>query len=731
MYVNSGFQALINIVNEEYSNHFLLLFTRESTETITNRYITITAVAVFLGIFAAVVINMLIFNDMLFFFVLILTFLPLQIGIYIGKYPSLLSLLMLFFSYFSILFLKRSGHFLFAHPDKKEAHYTEKVKKNSRLVSDRSNSRNMLELCCFALIIALFFSLFGSATVSRSSLDSVSSGPMKSKVDSYVKVFVQNGFAGFYNRYQATGGISNGRLGGMGSVRPDYQTDLTLTFVPYAYETVYLKAYTGSSWLESYNPQTAYISSNAQVEKELSTSSDDYSQFAAFAESHTLLQMMQKNIVPSMSAQMIIRNEGAAVDHLYLPYYSIEEIDSSYSTSNKYVDGVLPVNASMKVGFVPYSPSQTDLDDRSQSDYLSYDNSNEKLFSAYQQECYDNYLDIPDDIRSEISSYHEKIGTGNSLADQIFKIRAFLTSEYDYSLTPGATPKDEDFVTYFLGTQKRGYCAHFASAATLLLRSYGIPARYVEGYAVTSSEIASRAVESENDPDAFFQGENVLGSQPVVEVEVSDGDAHAWVEVFVDGFGWIPVEVTPATDEEEEVSNYSDFLSALSTLFGAGGNPDSSQTSNASDATSPDISLNQNLSLSSPVVAVFCLLLLLALLFPVCLRFWKRVNAHRRLLSAYKNGSYAPLISHSYRIMLCKLKHTYPAAGLILPADVARLLSTLSVDDADRKYIAILKKYQPSDFVSFMELCEKACYSSESITKEEADSVLGFLRMFS
>ena len=55
---------------------------------------------------------------------------------------------------------------------------------------------------------------------------------LKEFTDPYVKIFVQNGLSGFFNRYHATGGLSNGRLGGISSIRPDYQTDLIVTFVP-------------------------------------------------------------------------------------------------------------------------------------------------------------------------------------------------------------------------------------------------------------------------------------------------------------------------------------------------------------------------------------------------------------------------------------------------------------------------------------------------------------------
>ena len=102
---------------------------------------------------------------------------------------------------------------------------------------------------------------------------------------------------------------------------------------------------------------------------------------------------------------------------------------------------------------------------------------------------------------------------------------AGLVAEYlgqiaEYDPDTPATPEGEDYVSYFLTESRRGYCMHFASAATLLLRTFGIPARYVVGYVA----------------DVPASG----------HVNVPDSAAHAWVEIYLDGYGWEPVEVTPA-----------------------------------------------------------------------------------------------------------------------------------------------------------------------------------------
>lgn len=88
-----------------------------------------------------------------------------------------------------------------------------------------------------------------------------------------------------------------------------------------------------------------------------------------------------------------------------------------------------------------------------------------------------------------------------------------------YDRNTSAPPADRDYVDWFLNESRQGYCMHYATAATLLLRTAGIPARYVSGYVA----------------DVPHTG----------EAEVTDHAAHAWVEIFREGLGWMPLEVTP------------------------------------------------------------------------------------------------------------------------------------------------------------------------------------------
>ncbi len=98
-------------------------------------------------------------------------------------------------------------------------------------------------------------------------------------------------------------------------------------------------------------------------------------------------------------------------------------------------------------------------------------------------------------------------------------VTSLLDDLCEYDPDTPAVPEGEDFVAYFLTESRRGYCMHFASAATLMLRELGVPARYVSGF--------------------------VADLEAGQTVNVPDYAAHAWVEIYLEDYGWYPVDVTP------------------------------------------------------------------------------------------------------------------------------------------------------------------------------------------
>lgn len=152
----------------------------------------------------------------------------------------------------------------------------------------------------------------------------------------------------------------------------------------------------------------------------------------------------------------------------------------------------------------------------------------EQVQDAYMEEARIAYTKVPVESLPHLAALVEEnpLETPEEITSFILYT---LHSSAEYTLTPGWAPLGEDIVEYFLFQGGRGYCVHFAAAATLMYRLYGIPARYATGYMVTPS-------------DFILQGDGTWLA------EVTDEKAHAWVEIFLRGYGWTPVEVTPASN---------------------------------------------------------------------------------------------------------------------------------------------------------------------------------------
>jgi transglutaminase-like putative cysteine protease len=115
--------------------------------------------------------------------------------------------------------------------------------------------------------------------------------------------------------------------------------------------------------------------------------------------------------------------------------------------------------------------------------------------------------------------------TASSPADRILRTVSFVQGAARYSLEVGRFSSSQP-VAEFLFEKKRGYCEYFASAAAVLLRLQGVPARYVTGFNVLES--------------------NKLGGHYVVR----ESDAHAWIDAHLPGQGWLELDPTPPAEYE-------------------------------------------------------------------------------------------------------------------------------------------------------------------------------------
>ena len=249
--------------------------------------------------------------------------------------------------------------------------------------------------------------------------------------------------------------------------------------------------------------------------------------------------------------------EEVAKQLFQMPYERIREQYSNHPNEIKYQ--IFYVGATGNVAYVPYATDYSSLDDaytlvgdylfkKSVFDSITTGSALNEGFryieneAAYQNEELDflnrlsqAYMQLPEE-RDFIAKAVEKIKestpsnveSGNRQRMQYAEdVEKYLESQMSYSLKLDALPADMDPIEYALTVSHEGYCMHFASAATLILRELGVPARYVSGYAV--------------EPTAFRK-DTETGT---FKAEVGDYMSHAWVEIYLENYGWIVVDATP------------------------------------------------------------------------------------------------------------------------------------------------------------------------------------------
>jgi hypothetical protein len=143
----------------------------------------------------------------------------------------------------------------------------------------------------------------------------------------------------------------------------------------------------------------------------------------------------------------------------------------------------------------------------------------------YPDQIREIYLQLPNSLPPRVNALAERIaGSAADPFQKSIRIQNYLRDNFPYNLYVEPAPEGRDVVDYFLFSEKSGFCSHYSSAMVVMLRSVGVPSRVVTGYAMGD----------------FNQREGAY------RVPVSA--AHAWVEVYFPGYGWIEFEPTSARE---------------------------------------------------------------------------------------------------------------------------------------------------------------------------------------
>lgn len=138
-------------------------------------------------------------------------------------------------------------------------------------------------------------------------------------------------------------------------------------------------------------------------------------------------------------------------------------------------------------------------------------------------------VQLPSSLPQRVRDLAAELTEGlDSEYEMVRAIESYLKSEgnYRYSLRDAElTPDGEDYVDHFLFETLVGYCDNFSSAMTVMLRSVGIPARWTKGFSQGTEH-------TDIDGSTYYQ--------------ITNANAHSWVEVYFPSTGWVPFDSSPS-----------------------------------------------------------------------------------------------------------------------------------------------------------------------------------------
>lgn len=395
-----------------------------------------------------------------------------------------------------------------------------------------------------------------------------------------------------------------------------------------------------------------------------------------------------------------IEEENACRHYLYTPY-SLLQSDAVLADSAAIGDGAIlnrgtdtysfeTAGGAVKQAYV--SQQALKKGDPAEQETAAYLTAENALY-AY---ALANETALPEEITDLLE---KELGEAEELTTTEAKIRIqkYLNSHVSYEETAGAPESGADLITDFLTETKEGHCVHYASAATAMLRYYGIPARYVEGYVLTKEEAAEA-------------GENGT-------VTLTEQNAHAWTEYYLEGVGWLPFDPAPKYRGEilyaqtDDVTADEDAAGGGSAAADAKEDKDDEESKDTEDQIENPINNRSRIfvygALFLLIAGLLALLILLGLLIARRMKFRKFrrslriVPAREGLLNAASYGA-------------AVLAAAVPAFDRTRPeAAGAEIGAALGAETA-------------AGWTRVLDLNRKARYSEHDITEEEREEAVAF-----
>lgn len=348
-------------------------------------------------------------------------------------------------------------------------------------------------------------------------------------------------------RYDKLGGDEIDQLGkgDLNSTHPLEYTDNTVfqlkMQVP---RSMYLRCFSGGSY-----------SGGRWIEAEEGAYSGEYTGIMEWLQQQDFYPWMQQERLYRMSknydySSVEVTNVNGSSKYIYLPYeaaVSDDTLPDRVSYRKDYGAFARGIKGEREYTFKAFAPRMEDYDEQEIARWIGEVKENSKWSeyaepeAVYRRYVYDTYVYVPEKEYNAMKALGSEKCQGKTIAYILHYIRSTFDEEYIYDVEYKGASKGRDELKSFL-KNKRGNDMHFATAAALMFRCAGVPARYAEGYYLSPEEMS------------------IYEESADISYSVPDSNAHCWVEIYIDEIGWFPVEVIPGyydmpkqeTREEED-----------------------------------------------------------------------------------------------------------------------------------------------------------------------------------
>ncbi|WP_336124768.1 transglutaminase domain-containing protein [Niallia taxi] len=308
-------------------------------------------------------------------------------------------------------------------------------------------------------------------------------------------------------------GVDDSRLGG------DFEPDDTVVFQtevqsPHYWKVETKDSYTGKGWVQSEEA----IQMNGQDFQRIEGAGGI--PFVAFESGNSVTTEEKESKVQFVEP----------FDYLLYPIGAKEAIATFdammiVETGNERISFDYPVNSYS----VKYEEPEYSLDALTNADMEGYLRGNQEFAARYTQ-LPENLPQRVIDLANEITQDEDNVFAKARAIENYFSANGFVYSQSDVAVPAD----DEDYVDQFLFETKIGYCDNYSTSMVVMLRALDIPARWVKG---------------------FTEGELIQQENNISEYDVTNNNAHSWVEAYFPGTGWVTFEPTQGFSNENTYVN--------------------------------------------------------------------------------------------------------------------------------------------------------------------------------